>query len=138
MRKSTLSAFLSKDSIQAETFYDNSVGSGLLFRACAGSLETSARTKYRKGVEGCPLCLAPVEDVAHVVQHCPILNPLPQDWTNVTLPELLGLNSNLPLDEVCMQWLHSRLSCWWQWRYNTSVPSADLGEAGQVAPSPSQ
>ncbi|KAG0437243.1 hypothetical protein HPB47_017538, partial [Ixodes persulcatus] len=67
-----------KHNIRAEDFYDNSLGSRLLFEARAGALRTLA---YRQRFDPmiitiqCRLCDQEAETIEHLVLRCPALTP---------------------------------------------------------------
>lgn len=90
--KSTLECYrLHKRSISAVGFYDNGVGSILLFEARAGALRTLAyRNRFDDSVECtlCRLCGAEAETREHLVLRCATLRPAPVD--GATLPQALG------------------------------------------------
>ncbi|KAG0434837.1 hypothetical protein HPB47_018841 [Ixodes persulcatus] len=78
-KKSTLDVYRAhKHNIRAEDFYDNSLGSRLLFEARAGVLRTLA---YRQRFDPtimtiqCRLCDQEAETIEHLVLRCPVLTP---------------------------------------------------------------
>ncbi|KAG0412919.1 hypothetical protein HPB47_009934 [Ixodes persulcatus] len=78
-KKSTLDVYRAhKHNIRAEDFYDNSLGSRLLFEARAGALRTLA---YRQRFDPtimtiqCRLCDQEAETIEHLVLRCPALTP---------------------------------------------------------------
>jgi Reverse transcriptase (RNA-dependent DNA polymerase) len=72
--KKTLQRYAQKPSITREFLYDNSLGSALLFKSRAGSLETETRMEKITGnTRDCKLCHKGEEDIPHVLLQCSAL-----------------------------------------------------------------
>ena len=115
--KHTLGVYRHKQSITREFVFDNTKGSALLFKARAGSLETNYRVHHWSGIPpDCPLCFAPIEDVAHVIRECPVLGPTPDAWSGMSMAELLGLSTMTATpykDFPHLEDIKARLLRWW-------------------------
>uniref|UniRef100_A0A023FFT7 Putative outcast ele5 orf2-h 1e-60-j 4 n=1 Tax=Amblyomma cajennense TaxID=34607 RepID=A0A023FFT7_AMBCJ len=101
--KSALSTYCArKTEIKQERFYDNSVGSSLLFEARAGVLRTRlwwAKCKRQDATEAevtCVVCQQEKETAEHVVLTCPVLQP--QHPVGTLFAQALGFPPLRPLD----------------------------------------
>ncbi|KAH7980821.1 hypothetical protein HPB49_019474 [Dermacentor silvarum] len=92
--KSTLELYRgNKRGISAECFYDNSIGSSLLFEARAGALRTLVyRSRFQDTgmCTKCRLCGAEAETQEHLILRCAGLQTAPAEDTD--LPRALGFH----------------------------------------------
>ncbi|KAH7978951.1 hypothetical protein HPB49_007528 [Dermacentor silvarum] len=92
--KSTLELYRgNKRGISAECFYDNSIGSSLLFEARAGALRTlvyRSRFQDTSMCTKCRLCGAEAETQEHLILRCAGLQTAPAEDTD--LPRALGFH----------------------------------------------
>ncbi|KAH7977358.1 hypothetical protein HPB49_000942 [Dermacentor silvarum] len=92
--KSTLELYRgNKRGISAECFYDNSIGSSLLFEASAGALRTLVyRSRFQDTgmCTKCRLCGAEAETQEHLILRCAGLQTAPTEDTD--LPRALGFH----------------------------------------------
>ncbi|KAH7946335.1 hypothetical protein HPB49_023365 [Dermacentor silvarum] len=92
--KSTLELYRgNKRGISAECFYENSIGSSLLFEARAGALRTLVyRSRFQDAgmCTKCRLCVAEADTQEHIILRCAGLQTAPAEDTD--LPRALGFH----------------------------------------------
>lgn len=100
-----------KTAIGRETFFDNSLGSGLLAEARLGVLRTRVwRAKFTAGLDTtCATCGAAEETANHVVLECPAIAPAPESRT---LSAALGFEADGGAGGV--ENAKRRLEVWWR------------------------